>query len=264
MPPMDNRLLRPRASGRFDPRSIPGLFLWLDSADSSTVLNSISPDTPATNSQTVRRWLDKSGGNRHANQTSGANQPTRESAGVVFNGTSSFLSLPTSGLFRNVEYAGVFAVYSWANSPSALGVVFSVTTNNGAQGRVSVDGGRTANKFGVGGRRLDANSFQNVQSSENVSASAPLIHSAIFNYAAAKATQRLSGAVDGVIDPFQTAGSTSDTEPAIAGIGSFNATQFFAGITIREFLLYQGSAQTDAQVSAIERYLASKWGVTLA
>jgi len=264
MPPMDNRLLRPRASGRFDPRSIPGLFLWLDSADSSTVLNSISPDTPATNSQTVRRWLDKSGGNRHANQETGANQPTRESTGVVFNGTSSFLSLPTAGLLRNIEYAEVFIVYSWANSPSAVQVVFLVSTANTELGRVSVEGGRTANKFGAGGRRLDTNSFQNVQSSANVSAGTPLIHAAIFNYAAAKATQRLSGAVDGVIDPFQTAGSTSNTEPARAAIGSFSSSFFFADVTIREFLLYQGSSQTDAQVSAIERYLASKWGVALA
>lgn len=62
---MSPRLLRPRASG-FNPKSIAGLYLWLDAADSATV---------TLNSGNVSQWRDKSGGNRHFSQASASRQP---------------------------------------------------------------------------------------------------------------------------------------------------------------------------------------------
>jgi len=71
MSPMSPRLLRPRASG-FSPRSISGLYLWLDGADSSSV---------TLNSGNVSQWRDLSGGSRHFSQSSSGAQPVYTSAG---------------------------------------------------------------------------------------------------------------------------------------------------------------------------------------
>ena len=65
-----------RVRGLFSPASLPGLAAWYDAADSSTVLTTVSPDVPATDGQTVRRWLDKSGNNRHLDEGDLTDQPT--------------------------------------------------------------------------------------------------------------------------------------------------------------------------------------------
>lgn len=78
------------SGGSFDPSQLAGLELWLDASDTSTVLNSISPDTPATDGQTVRRWLDKSGNDLHANQATGVNQPLFDADGLNGNGVLTF------------------------------------------------------------------------------------------------------------------------------------------------------------------------------
>lgn len=56
----------------FVPTDIAGLSFWFDANNGA--LNSISPNTPATQGQTVRRWLDLSGNNLNADQATGANQ----------------------------------------------------------------------------------------------------------------------------------------------------------------------------------------------
>jgi hypothetical protein len=79
-----------RVRGLFSPASLPGLAAWYDASDSSTVLTTVSPDVPASDGQTVRRWLDKSGNGRHLEQADLANQPifTNAATGLTFNGTT--------------------------------------------------------------------------------------------------------------------------------------------------------------------------------
>lgn len=62
---MNNRLMRPRASG-FNPKSISGLQLWLDVADSTTLGNTSTGPGGATNNGPVKYVADKSGNGRHA------------------------------------------------------------------------------------------------------------------------------------------------------------------------------------------------------
>jgi hypothetical protein len=68
---MSPRLLRPRATG-FNPKSISGLYLWLDGSNSSSV---------TLNSGNVSQWRDLSGGGRHFSQATGGAQPAYTSAG---------------------------------------------------------------------------------------------------------------------------------------------------------------------------------------
>jgi len=94
------------AGPTFSPSDLTGLELWLDASDSSTVLNSISPDTPATDGQAIRRWLDKSGNDRHAEQTTGANQPLLDADGLnskgvlTFDGINDFFTSGTTSTYN--------------------------------------------------------------------------------------------------------------------------------------------------------------------
>lgn len=58
----------------FNPRQIPNLELWLDSADAPTIVKD--------GSNKVSQWQDKSGNNNHAIQTDIAKQPTYTSNGI--------------------------------------------------------------------------------------------------------------------------------------------------------------------------------------
>jgi len=64
--PMSPRLLRPRATG-FNPKSISGLKLWLDVANTSSL---------TFNGSTVSQVNDLSGNGFHATQGTANNQPT--------------------------------------------------------------------------------------------------------------------------------------------------------------------------------------------
>jgi hypothetical protein len=82
------------SGGMFSPLDISDLELWYDATDGDSVLNAVSPDTPATNGQTVRRWNDLSGNANHVNQTTGIEQPIYNTSEinskpcVVFDGTN--------------------------------------------------------------------------------------------------------------------------------------------------------------------------------
>ena len=65
--PMNARLLRPRAAGGFNPKSISGLAQWLDASDASTLTLA---------SGAVSAWSDKSGNGRNASQATAASRPT--------------------------------------------------------------------------------------------------------------------------------------------------------------------------------------------
>ena len=87
---MHNKTLRPRVSG-FNPKSIAGLQLWLDAADSSTISTGTG----------VSEWRDKSATGSKFVQATGNDQPATATAAMngrnvlVFDGTSDSLSATT-------------------------------------------------------------------------------------------------------------------------------------------------------------------------
>lgn len=86
--PMNNKLMRPRASG-FNVRSLSGLVYWLDASQSSTI-------TTATG---VSEWRDAAGGSIKGTQTIANNQPDYQAAAkngknaVYFDGTNDSVTL---------------------------------------------------------------------------------------------------------------------------------------------------------------------------
>lgn len=127
---MSPRLLRPLATG-FNPRSIAGLYLWLDASDSSSV---------TLNSGNVSQWRDKSGGGRHFSQATSGAQPAYTLAGqagkncVTFDGSRRLVSdLAASNwsfLHDGIQPYTVFAV--WRAASGAIRTLFS--TGNSSQG----------------------------------------------------------------------------------------------------------------------------------
>jgi len=95
--PMSPRLLRPRAPGGFNPRTLPGLKIWLDAGNSSSL---------TFNGGDVSQMNDLSGNGFHATQSTGANQPTLVSNG--FNGKPTLDFDPTDSLVSSATIADYF------------------------------------------------------------------------------------------------------------------------------------------------------------
>ena len=61
------------------------------------VLNSVSPDVAATDTQTVRRWQDLSGNANHYDQSTLALQPTLSSGTISFDGSDDYMEASIAG-----------------------------------------------------------------------------------------------------------------------------------------------------------------------
>ena len=66
-------------------------------AADSGVLNSVSPDVAATDTQTVRRWNDLSGNANHYNQSTLSLQPTLSSGTISYDGSNDYMEASIAG-----------------------------------------------------------------------------------------------------------------------------------------------------------------------
>jgi len=257
--PMSPRLLRPRATG-FNPRSISGLGLWLDATKTTSVLNSISPDTAATNGQTVRRWMDQSGTAGHANQASGTAQPTYSVPDALdFDGTNDTLEIPKN-ISRNRGCITIFIVFKADVVTSSNRWPVAMTTSLGnIRTGISLS---TAGQVSLSCRRVDGGSFASVSGS-TLSAATKYVVVAQANYAGQSAFIRVDGSIVGTTNPFLDGGNTSDTDSFSAHIGSLAESQVFDG-TVFEVLIYNGTALSASQVSVVEKWLGTKHSVAVA
>jgi len=255
--PMSPRLLRPRASGAFSPRSIANLGLWLDAADTSTF---------TFNSGNVSEWRDKSGGNRHATQSTAANQPLMRS---FYSGISvpsgwdlagRFMEIPTGlSLSRNV--AGFSAFFVAQTDFSANSQTLFAATTSAATSRINIavnNSGLGGTGYNAGGRRLDADSAQFAVGGTVTTAKRVMGY--VFDYANTDVFIRLDGVATASNLSYQTAGSTSNTDSTVVRVLGFGNNWFG---DLAEVIIVQ-RAVTATETTAIERYLGKKWGITVA
>jgi hypothetical protein len=153
------------SSSAFSPSDISNLAYWFDAADGDTVLTTTSPDVPATNGDTVSKWLDKSGNDRHVTQVLSSNRPilrTNEQNGLPaleFDGSNDNLLVP-GGIFNASSNISVFIVAQilagdtygtlFSETPGAgdgQSIAFQVATNPGAL-RMATDVWRPYGMFG--------------------------------------------------------------------------------------------------------------------
>lgn len=255
----------PADLSRLNPRLIPNLALWLDSSDSATILTSVSPAEPAALGRTVRRWLDKSGNNRHGEQFIANQQPILTGDGIRFDGSNDRLQFYTAGLFiaANKPAICIFMCFRIRVPPiSARQVTLHISTSANADfARAQLNLGVTSNKVTSGGRQSDGHTIRNATSTGNAPTK-PFVYAGLFRYQSGVLQQRINQTLDGT-NTFSASGNSSVNPSLHFSLGSQTDLQpQAASIDVRELLIFDTNMPDDTVV-AIESYLASKWGVQL-
>jgi len=252
--PMSNRLLRPRATG-FNPKSIAGLKVWLDVANTSSL---------TFNGSTVSQVNDLSGNGFHATQGTANNQPTYQATGfnsrptLSFDSTDSITSSATiADYFLTPTSSPTFYLFLAAYSPSAAssGAII-VGSNSQANGRVLF-----ANNFGFqsGNLLFDVVNASGGRLSQTTTEIAAAPHIVCFYRAGASMGFRVDGAL--LASKSNASGNFTSTSAQLQ-IGKCDA----AGLNnmyMSECAVY-AAALSASQITTIERGLGKKWGVTVA
>lgn len=223
------------------PYSISGLQLWLDAADTSTIIES---------SGSVSQWNDKSGNGNNATQGSGSNQPTtgtvtQNGKNVIDFDGNDYLILP-SALYSipNGDHTIFFISKQDAMSAERLiSAAASGTTRHSAE-------------YTAAGNIVYFNnaSFNNVQASINETA---------FNV--------IGFGKSGTTQFIQINNGTAVTDNAgtnISGIDLYYiavnqlASSGFLDGNIAEIIIYN-RALSAAEKILVYQYLGAKWGITL-
>jgi len=242
---MNNRTLRPRASG-FNPKSIAGLEVWLDGNDSTTF---------TLNGSTVSEWRDKSGNSRHFSQATALRQPAI---------TAAAKSGKAAVAFTDDWMAG-----SYTYTIGSIFVVWEHPTTVGADAYPSMVSTRTVNAIKVANGSMNfglmvPDSVNNVAVDPTPAGASYILNGVtpgagfnLYNAGVAVRTsphrwQQLSATFTPV------AGS----KPVVIGGDAFGASgeRVMKNGHIGEVLIYS-AALTASQVSAVNRYLSSKWGL---
>lgn len=251
---MSGKLLRP--SGRFTPKSVPGLFGWWDFSDSATVTLSGSSITAVA---------DKSGNGRNATQGSANNQPTLATAAkngrnaADFDGTNDALDAAVG----STQFTAM-TVFAVVNADAAGGGSLGRIYDRASQGsNLHRNNANTAIAFTAPWTSATGN-----QTQRSAASSFPLSTWLLVGvrYTGGTITEtdiqpRISRAsntasLTGVSSGFAVSQSTT------LNIGNRDAANGYDrgwDGKIGELIIYSASL-SDSQVAAVEAYLASKWG----
>jgi len=243
---MSNRLLRPRQTG-FNPRGISGLALWLDAADTST----LPIDTG------VSAWANKSGtGVASFVQATGNNQPLSGSATmngknvVVFDGVDDFMTA-TDPFLTGATGGLPVSLFVVQRVVSATNFGMTYTTAGGLELRQNST---------TGVMQIEAQQGLSVHTFTGTSVGVNDIFSFVFTSGTSSNLAWRRGTA-------QTLSGTANAKPATLSvthtIGRRTGGSLAASVQVAEILAYQ-SAVSEGQRKAIERYLGSKWGATVA
>ena len=240
---------------RFTPKKISGLALWLDASDLATITKD--------GSNYVSAWADKSGKGFNVTQATGSAQPLWSANTISFDGSSDFL-LSATGLdiMKNKAGGTIIAVGS-IGSGTATEALFVHCTVNGLVGsRFALGIGTSiSNSVRVGGRRLDADAFDGT-AAEMITYGVTYIMTGINDYANAKAYLYMNNVLKQTDDPFQTAGTTSNTTSDYIVLGSNVSATLLVKCILKEVLIYEKVLST-TELTRVNQYLSRKWGVTI-
>ena len=243
--PLSPRLLRPIASG-FNPKSIAGLKLWLDASDSSTV---------TLNGSAVSQWGDKSGNGFHFSQSTANNQPAYTGSingrsAISFDGVNDGLDRTgvTNANIADTTGACAFAVYEISGTDLQYAVLRTLTTGSGHD-RFNSTGYhcyfRTSRFLSIP-NPPPSTGLVLLTSSSNVSSDTQSVR------------------VNGAQYQSQVCATTFAAWRALTGQAwavGYDAS-WLTG-SVGEVLIY-GKALSATDISKVEKYLAAKWGVTVA
>lgn len=239
--PMNARLLRPRAAGGFNPKTISGLAAWWDASKTASLAQNSNGTVAVSNGDPVAYWADLSGNGKHMTQPTNGLRPTLASSGI--NGRPS-ISVP------NVSNAGFSSIARPTTATSAT--VFLVAN------RAAVGGNANSVTF----RESTGNAFFDV-ASEGIAIS-PASTSGSPSY-------RVNGAaISALRSAIHTAlGRGTQFLQTVSAINfsgwpatwqAFNYGSSFNWVgLVGECLIYD-RALTVSERDAVESYLKKKWG----
>ena len=229
------------------------LKLWLDGADSSTILAS-SGCTGATATTTVGCWKDKSTSANNAAQATGGSQPslaTVTSRSVPsFNGSTSYLSLTPGLLPTGTTASSTFVVLSTTEaSPASSGYRTALAWGTAAAGQTRAY------------QKLASSTLVGVVThSGTMSAGGSLVTGVTGVLSDTWTSSAYTGFWNGV--PGSTVSASTTTGTTAASVGAhIDATSGWQG-PIAESIVVQGGLTT-AQRRAVEEYLSRKWSVNV-
>jgi hypothetical protein len=248
------------AASRFSPADIPGIGLWLDAADSNAFV--------FTTGSNIYRWLDKSGLSNHGDISTNIVQtgrsPTRESnainglPAVSFSNSNSLMG--RLGMGGDVRTITGFAVVRPLQS--AVGrdrqTIVSTGLGNGADTGNNVFAIYIASNlnridfqrnFGTTPPRFDI--------SADIAAGRPLL----ITWSSLLSQSYLWSNGTPTLDFGRVLNAGFSLQTYAIGRAIFGGTTNLVG-TVGEVLLYN-AALPDFQRNLVERYLGTKWGITL-
>lgn len=217
----------------FGPRQVPGLALWLDASDATTV-------SLSSNTQNVTAWRDKSGRNNNATRF-GTGFPTYSSNSIVFTGTQAFSTTLPSLMSNQSGFAIVR--YSSSNKINILSV--NRTSGTAAIQQIIQNNVQSITTYGGSNIVTGATLTQNTM----------LLYNHTFS-ASTNAFLYINGSQTGTsTGPYNFTGAGTiniggyDTGPGEGFVGNMN-----------EIILYS-NVLTTSQRQQVEGHLAWKWGL---
>lgn len=211
--------------------------LWLDAADTGTILSS---------SNLVSQWNDKSGNGYNATQETGARQPATS---VRTLNSKNVIDFTLDGQTDSMVIAsGIHSVFSGNFS---VFVVFQADTFGnfnrllGVQSQFSIVASTSFNRW---------NFYNNSTFTNQAIVSGRDTNPHIFYYK--KSTTTLRAASGGV---FGTDGTGAAVSPTLVPIGSSSDDPYDGAVA--EIIIYS-RALSDSEANDVGQYLSAKWGIT--
>jgi hypothetical protein len=229
-----------------------GLQLWLDASDAASLYSATTGGSLVAADGAVARWQDKSGNGRHATQATSGSSPTRKTLVqggfdvLRFDGSDDFLTL--SDLTTTNNYTSFFVFRR-----TSAGI------NSVSLGPGTLKGNYTAWWFSDNVVYESSNGTANftTHGSANNSTGAFLLATTRTGTTSI-ATRRNGSALATVTSG---AGVTNPASGSWSAVGRADDTPIFHNGDMCEILLYN-SALSDADRSAVESHLMSKWGIS--
>jgi hypothetical protein len=256
---MSPRLLRPRASG-FDPKTIPNLVSWYDASDTTTLFqNSNGTTAAAATDDPVGYWKDKFGSNNIIQATAN-NRPVLKLTGlngrraVYFDGVNDVLRATPSS---TIGAASVSMFSVWAVDVAGAYVSPPLILGSGPNARPYDRWQSATQNFAyVGSTFANASLVLRTKTT-------PFVYSLeVVKDGSSSGVHTFAEYANGVLSGPYSVTSTYSTTSQVISVGSRADGNTMLNAWASEMLLING-VPTASLRTAIQTYLAKKWGVTL-
>jgi hypothetical protein len=258
-------VINPYSFAAFKPSDLSGLVVWLDATKGLFDATS-GGSAVTTDASSVARWEDQSGNANNFTQSQSANRPVLKTSiqnglnVVRFDGSNDLFQCANNSLFRNVGGGTLFAVRKCAANPTAAQDVFRANISGNIGSRIFFNVGFNSGKSNAGGRRLDADGFVGIASSNNVSTTNFEIQSAVYDFINTDLYLYIDGATAASNTSWLTTGNTSNTDSSGIFVGGNSGGANAFNGDIAEIVAFN-RALTTSEREQVEAYLNTRWSV---